>query len=568
MIQQLQTILSRKDKQYLFFLFIFSIFISLLETIGVGIIMPFISVATDFEKVNTNQYFNYVYELFAFSDPISFVLYFGFFLIFFYLFRSGINLLYFYTMAKFSKGRYHIFAYRLFENYLGRSYKDFVLENSSNLNKTIINEAQNLTQIFSSLLLMISEIFVMIFIYSFMLYINWKMTLLLTLLLLINGVLLMLTVTKKMKIIGIDREKFQKKFYEILNSAFGNFKMVKLKSNDQKILEEFGTASEKFAKTNIINNTLLHFPRLFLEAIGFITLVIIVLYIVNKYQNDISSFLALISMFILGLYRLVPSINRVLSSYNEVVFFYKSLDIIHNDLIYEIEDLGNEEVEFNEKIVIDNISFLYEEKKTVLKNITMEIKKNSKIAFVGESGSGKSTFVDLLMGLYRPVTGKIYIDEQILNEENIKSWRKKIGYIPQHIYLFDGTVAQNVAFMDRIDEDRVKKVLKQANIYDFLEEHHLGIDTQVGENGLKLSGGQKQRIAIARALYNDPEVLVLDEATSALDTQTEAKIMDEIYQACENKTLLIIAHRLSTIQNCDYVFELNNGIINKGKVSE
>ena len=153
------------------------------------------------------------------------------------------------------------------------------------------------------------------------------------------------------------------------------------------------------------------------------------------------------------------------------------------------------------------------------------------------------------------------IDNQELNESNLKSWRKKIGYIPQSIYLIDGTVAENVAFGEEIDEKRVKEVLKLANILDFLEQHHQGIYTRVGENGVKLSGGQKQRVAIARALYNDPEVLVLDEATSALDNDTEAKIMDEIYKIGKSKTMIIVAHRLSTLDRCDRIIKIEHGRI-------
>jgi len=234
---------------------------------------------------------------------------------------------------------------------------------------------------------------------------------------------------------------------------------------------------------------------------------------------------------------------------------------MHNDLIYEPENLGNEEIKFNKKIELKNVSFSYEENKDILKDINLIIKKGEKVGIVGESGSGKSTLVDLIIGLYKPKKGKIFIDNVELNEKNLKSWRKKIGYIPQNIYLFDGTVAENVAFGEDFDENRVKEVLKLANILDFLEKNHQGIYTRVGENGVKLSGGQKQRVAIARALYNNPEILVLDEATSALDNETEKKIMDEIYKIGKNKTMIIIAHRISTLDRCDRIIKLENGKI-------
>ena len=337
--------------------------------------------------------------------------------------------------------------------------------------------------------------------------------------------------------------------------------MIKLRGDEERIKKQFGEVSYGLVRTNIINQTLSQFPRLFLEAISFSLVSFIIIYLVFKYQTDISAAFGLLSMFVLGLYRLMPSVNRILSSYNSILFNLKSLELVHNDLIYEVEDLSDEEITFNEKIELKDVSFSYIEGKEILSNINLTITKGEKIAFTGESGSGKSTLVDIIIGLYRPSNGTVNIDDKVLDEKNVKSWRRKIGYIPQTIYLFDGTVAQNVALGETIDEKKMVEVLKKANIWDFLKEHHQGLETKVGEGGVKLSGGQKQRIAIARALYSEPEVLVLDEATSALDNETEAKIMDEIYKVSEDKTLIIIAHRLSTLEKCEKVYKLKNGKI-------
>ena len=563
-IKKLNSILTKRDKHYLLFLLVFSILVSLVEVIGVGIIMPFIKVASDFNVVFENKYFKFFYNLFDFSSPLNFVVFFGIFLVFFYIFRSLFNLFYFYLLNRFSGSRYSILAYRLFENYLGMHYIDFINRNSSHLIKTLINEANNLVKLISSFLFMMSEFFVMILIYFMLLYVNWKMTILLTLFLLANVLILKKVVSKQIKKAGVIRNEMQQKFYEIINSSFGNFKIIKLKGNDKELLDKFQDASFGFSKANINNQTLMQTPRLFLEAIGFSLIALIVIYLVLKYHNDIKAALPLLSMFILGLYRLMPSVNRIYSAYNEILFYSKSLEITHNDLIYEPEELGDEKIEFQKEIKLKDINFAYN-KKDVLKDINLEIKKGEKLGIVGESGSGKSTLIDLIIGLYRAKSGKIYIDENELDEKNLKSWRRKIGYIPQSIYLIDGNISENVAFGEKIDEKRVKEVLKMANILDFLESHHEGIYTKVGENGVKLSGGQKQRVAIARALYNNPEILILDEATSALDNETESKIMDEIYKVGENKTMIIIAHRLSTLDRCVKIIELKDGKILKIK---
>jgi ATP-binding cassette subfamily B protein/ATP-binding cassette subfamily C protein len=217
-------------------------------------------------------------------------------------------------------------------------------------------------------------------------------------------------------------------------------------------------------------------------------------------------------------------------------------------------------VAFTKSVRGKSLWFRYAKGEDVIKDISLEIRVGEKIAFVGESGSGKTTLVDLLIGIYRPVQGQIYVDDVLIDHTNIRSWRGKIGYIPQSIYLFDGTVAENVAFGSEYKGEKIVQVLKKARIWDFLETKE-GLNTLVGEGGIQLSGGQKQRIGIARALYNDPEVLVLDEATSSLDDETESQIMDEIYDVSGNKTLIIIAHRLSTVQRCDRHIQINQGTI-------
>lgn len=560
MIHKLKSLLTKRDKQLLLGLVFFSIIISIVETAGISVIMPFISVATDFNLIHTNEYYFQIYNFFNFGNDVKFVISFGVVLIFFYIFRSIVNLLYSYMLNKFTQSRYHLLAYKLFENYMGLPYKDFVGKNSSTMTKAIVNEASNLTALISAVLFMTSEIFIVMFIYAMMLYVNYKITFLLTIILLFNAFLMIKTISKKIKRAGVVRAEVQKSFYEIINRSFGNFKLIKLQSNDKDILKEFGEASFTYAKANITNMTLGQVPRLFLEAVSFGIIVFIITYLVWKYEHNISSVLSIISMFVLALYRLMPSVNRIMSGYNQILFFHKSLDIVHNDLMYDSEELGNEKILFKKDIVINNLTFEYEENRPVLQGVNLTIKKGSSIAFVGESGSGKSTLVDIIIGLYKPKNGTVLSDNIAIDNENIKSWRSKVGYIPQSVYLFDGTVGENVAFGSSYDQKKINEVLKQAKIYDFLTTKE-GQNTFVGEGGIMLSGGQKQRIAIARALYIDPEILVLDEATSALDDETEKQIMNEIYDISGDKTLIIIAHRLSTLYKCNEIYKLKNGIL-------
>ncbi len=560
MISKLRSLLTRRDKQYLLFLLLFSIVISAIETIGIGVIMPFISLASDFSLISSNGYLKKAYDMFGFGSEVNFVIAIGVLLILFFIFRSVINIFYNYMLVRFAQGRYHLIAFRLFQNYLGLPYKEFVSKNSSYLTKTIVSEASNLTNLIQNFLFLCSEIFVIIFIYAMLLYVNLKITLLLTFLLGAKVLLIKLTITKKIKKEGIKRELYNKSFYEIIGASFGNFKLIKLMTNEKDILKKFDFASYGAAQANIINGTLSIMPRLFLEAVGFSLMVFTVVYLVYKYQTDIKSAIPLLSMYVLALYRLLPSINRIVSSYNSMVFGHRSLDIVHTELQYDIERFGEKRLDFQNKIELKNIEFYFEPHRPLFHGLNIEIKKGQKVAFIGESGAGKSTLVDIIIGLYKPIDGSIEIDGVELMEENIKSWRRKVGYIPQSIYLFDGGVGENVAFGREYDEAKVKEALKKANILEFFEAKE-GLSTRVGEGGIILSGGQKQRVAIARALYGDPEILVLDEATSALDNETEAKIMEEIYDSSQDKTLIVIAHRLSTIERCEVVHKIEGGKI-------
>jgi ATP-binding cassette, subfamily B, bacterial PglK len=562
-IKKLFSLLDSQDKKGLIYLLLFSILVSIVEAIGVSAIMPFLAVANDFGLITSNLYYSAIFEYFSFVNEIDFVAAFGFILIVFYMVRSIINMLFVYAISKFSYMKYHSITYRLLENYIGRSYGEYLKSNSSEHTKSIVVEADNITKIISSAFYIISEFFVVVLIYAILMTVDWKVTLFLTVFLMINALALIKVLTKKIHRAGDRREYFQKRFHEIINSTFGNFKIIKLKDGEGKVKKNFSKSCLGYSMTNVTNQTLTAFPRLFLEGLSFIVIIIMSLYLLYRHQGSISESIPMISIFVLGLYRLMPSVNRIITNYNAIIFNHMSLSIVHNDLIYEKEQLGNDEIIFEKRIEIKDLGFEYLTGREILSDINLTINKGESIAFIGQSGGGKSTLIDIIMGLFRPKYGHIYVDGKLLNDSNIKLWRKKIGYVPQTVYLFDGTVAQNVAFSDSINLDKVKSCLSKANLLDFLERYHDGIDTNVGEGGVLLSGGQKQRVAIARALYNDPEILILDEATSALDEKTESKIMSEIYHAARDKTLLIIAHRLSTIKKCDKVYKIVN---NKSKL--
>ena len=561
-IQKLRLLLDKKDKRHLGWLVLFSVFISTVETIGVSAIMPFIDIATNFDNIHSNEYYQWAFDFFGFEKEVGFAIAFGLILFSFYVFRGGVNLLYSYVMLHFTESLYAQITKKLFKTYLAMPYQVFANKNSSYLTKSIITEASLMSKVVGSVLLMISEVLVIIFLYTLMLIVSWKITLAFTAIMSIKMLLLTQTIFKKIKLIGKIREQAEAQFYEIINRFFGNFKQSKLQDNNriEATKHEFSTVVHQYAEVNATSGYLSAFPRLFLETIGFSLIAILLTTLLYLDQGDVSYILPTLSLFAIALYRLLPSVNRIVNGYNTLLYYHKSIDVIDKELKTVQEGLGNKIIEFKDKIELTNVNFSYQEKE-VLSGINLTIKKGQKIAFIGESGSGKSTLVDLIIGLYRPNQGEIKIDNALVDESNLQNWRSRIGYIPQQVYLFDGTIAQNVCFGRDLDKSLLETALKQANILDFLQTKQ-GINTLVGEGGVQLSGGQKQRVAIARALYGQPEVLVLDEATSALDEETERKIMHEIYQISQDKTLIVIAHRLSTIKGCDKIYQLEDGVLN------
>lgn len=564
MLKKLFFILSKEDKNFLFFLLVFSIFVSFIETFAISLVMPFITLASDFSYFDRNKYLISLKEYL--NIPVfEIIVYFGVGLIVFYVFRALLNAYYFHLLARFSKGRYHAIAYKVFSKFLNINYEKFTQKNQSEILKSITGEVYNLSTMISSFLLLMSEIFVVLLLYALMLLINYKITLFLSIFMVLNAFILVKILSPIIKKAGARREEAMKNFFEILNTNLNNFKFIKLKTKEDGVLSLFKAQSEAFSKANITNESVAAVPRIYLEGIGFCVLVFIVVFLVLKNESDISGILSTISIFVLALYRLMPSANRIITSYHDLLYYHSSLDIIYQNLRQEEENLGEEKLSFNQELKIYNLSFSYEGKKYLFKNLNLNIKKGEKIAFIGESGCGKSTLVDLIIGLLKPKEGQILIDEQELNANNTKNYRQKIGYIPQNIYLFNDSIAKNITFGDAVDEEKLNRVIKQANLEHFIKNLPQGVQTKVGDGGSNLSGGQKQRIAIARALYLEPEMLVLDEATSALDTQSEAKIMDEIYKISKDKTMIIIAHRLSTITQCDKVYRLEHGKLKEEK---
>ena len=286
-------------------------------------------------------------------------------------------------------------------------------------------------------------------------------------------------------------------------------------------------------------------------------------------MGDSGKLISILGVFSAAAFKLLPSVSRLVQSCQALVFQKPVVSLIHEELVSNkspvkpVNGSSNKRMNFERELTISDLSFSYDgSNKSAIQNINLDIDAGQMIGFVGSSGAGKSTLIDCILGLIEPSSGNLIIDGERITNKNVKGWQKNIGYVPQVIYLLDASLRENIAFgvsTGFIDEEKIGNAIEKAQLSEFVSDLSKGLDTFVGERGVRLSGGQRQRIGIARALYNNPSVLVLDEATSALDHETESEVMNAVESLQGSRTILIIAHRFSTIKNCDYIYKLENG---------
>ncbi|WP_123377656.1 ABC transporter ATP-binding protein [Aliarcobacter butzleri] len=561
-VKKLNLIFDKESKKVYFKTIVLSIFVSIFEIFSLMLILPFLAIASSPEIINKHEIIKNIYYFFNFSSLTQFILSLGILLVVIYLFRIILNTFFQYKITSFSNSLVAQFRNKLFEKDLKLYYTVFAKQNTSNLSNNIIIESNNIYHIVFSSLVIISEGIIFLLFMSALLFNNVQATIFLILFFGISSLIILKIFKRNFVEKGEQRTVYAQNNNRMINECFGNFKYIKLSNQQNNIYNDFSDNSLKLSKINSDYLVLMSLPRNILETLGLVTIVFTIIYL--SLQD--SQILVSLGVYIVAFYRLLPSANKIISSINSIKFYNQSVDIILNNLNLSSENIKKEEkINFTKKISLKNISFAYGENK-VFENISLDIFKNDKIAFIGESGSGKTSIINIITTLIPDVKGDILIDGVRLNEKYIYDWRNKIGYIPQDIYLFDGTVAENIVFgQGEYNEKKVEEVLKIAKIYDFFYGKE-GFHTKVGDNAIQLSGGQKQRIAIARALYKNPEILVLDEATSALDTQTEKEIMEDMYEICKDKTLLIIAHRLSTTEKCNRIIEIVKGEFNEKQI--
>ncbi len=359
-----------------------------------------------------------------------------------------------------------------------------------------------------------------------------------------------------------------KLYIQHLYQGLNSIKEIKILNRQETFLNNFAFHHKELTKINTKIGFIDHVPRVWLELMLILCIAFAVFYL--QFKNlSIIDYLPLFGLYAAVTIRLLPSCSKIFTAIQRFKFGIAKIENLYDEFNLETEinkiDKNNYIKIFKNEIELENISFKYSgQNYNIFKNVNLKIKKNTKVGVVGKSGSGKSTLVDILLGLIEPTEGKINIDGIDL-KKNITGWQKNIGYVAQNIILTDDSLKKNIAFGledDFIDNNRIMDSIKKADLEEFLNKLPEGLETRVGEFGSKLSGGQLQRIGIARALYNDPEILFLDEATSSLDKETENNVINTV-MSLKNKTIIIISHKYSAIDQCDIIVEVKNEKINK-----
>lgn len=453
---------------------------------------------------------------------------------------------------------------RLFALYLKQPYAFHLQRNSSQLIRNVGSGVGLTSNAISNSMTIITEGMVLTAIICLLLAVEPLGSLIVVFFLSVTG-FLYYTVTKA----KIAKWGASKQFHDLLRlqhlrQGLGGVKEVKLLGRESGFLKDFH--EHNFATTNAskLQVTFQQFPRLIFELLAVFGLAILVISMLNE-QHEIASIVPVLGLFAAAAFRLMPSANRFLAAQQGLRFAAPAVNTIYQEILLPEPSSThkmNKTYQFKHQISLINIKFSYDNSETIVVNdLSMEIKKGDAIGLIGPSGSGKSTFVDLFLGLLSPDSGRILVDGLDVMED-VRQWQNQIGYVPQAIFLSDDTLRRNVAFglpNEQIDDDAVKHAIKAAQLDAFVESLVDGLETKVGERGVRLSGGQRQRIGIARALYHDPSILVFDEATSALDTDTEKLVMKTITALQSDKTIIIVAHRLTTVKDCNKLYSMENG---------
>ncbi len=571
-LTKLNVLLDRKQKWQMAGL-IFLMFIgAILEAFSIVAIIPVVTLILTPEALADNKIVMTLYHISPFRTEKAF----GVAILLMLIVAFIIKNIYIYweykILYKFIFTNQFNTSERMMKNFIRRDYEFFLSADTAVIQRSITSDVNNMYALIQALLTLVSEAIVFLGIALTLILKDPLMAAIITVLLVITLFVIKIFIKPVMKKAGEENQEYYSGLFKHISETVMGIKEIKVSGREKQFVEDYKECGKGYVgavqKYTVINNI----PRLIIEVVCMAGVVLYFLYL-YLYGGDAAKSIGTLSVFAFGLTRLMPCANRINNQLNNIAYFEPFFMGVTDNLQDEIQsgktDISSlepptEKLPATKEITMTDITFHYANTRgvNILEHANLTIPIGTSVGIVGTTGAGKSTIVDILLGLLKAQEGEICVDGvNIFENGNYRKWLKNVGYIPQSIFMLDDTIRRNVAFgirEEEIDDDRVWEALKEAQLDEFVKTLPDGINTGIGERGLQISGGQRQRIGIARALYDDPEVLVMDEATSALDNETEKAIVDSINRLQGSKTMIIIAHRLQTIEKCDAVYRVEN----------
>ena len=570
MIQKFRYIFSRADKFKLVGLVVLMIIGSVLELLAVAVFNPFIEVMMQTSSIADDSFLQFFFQHTNIDSVEGYLIALSFIIAVIYVVKNVYLTFEQNAILSFSYRTRMNLATRLLTTYMNEPYTFHLSKNIAEMQRCLQTDTSQFMSLINSCLQLAVEFVTCLALGVYLFHTSHSITVLIGLLLGLCVFIFFIISKKVSSKLGRQNEFYNAKLFQWINQSLGGIKEVKILQREKYFIDSYRTNYKKVIWGARVNELLAAVPKYIVETVAIVGLVLAIIVKLLFGHGALETFVPQMAVFAVAAFRLLPSVGKINAYVNNVMYTKASLDMIYQDLC-EIEKNKPIEVEWEGKtenwkfmkgVFAEHITYHYPDSDTeVLHDITLKIPKGKTVALIGPSGAGKTTLADIILGLLPPVSGVVRMDDKNVYE-NLRSWRQKLGYIPQSIYLSDDTIRNNVAFgiyEEQIDEDAIWKALEKAQLKEFVQGLEKGLDTYVGDRGVRLSGGQRQRIGIARVLYHDPEILVLDEATSALDSSTEQAVMESIESLQGLKTMVIIAHRLTTIKNADLIYEVVEG---------
>lgn len=545
----------------------------LVESLSVSLVLPLVQAVTENDEWKSGTFANVVCDMLSVNNKVEYISTLLLILIAIFILKNLFLLFEYYVQYSFiAKGRYDM-QKRMFHCYMRKPYVFYLYSSTAEILRIVGVDTNQAFNLVSMMLMFYTEAIVGVILLVTIFIISPQITSILIIFLAAEVLIIAKIVKPKMKKMG-DRQRVEsslanKWFLQALNGI----KSIKVENKEAFFEGKYNKHEKSVIDSDKKYQTISNIPRLLIEAIT-VSGVLIYMLIAIRMGTEMKNLIPQLSAFVIAAMRLLPSANRMSSIINQAPFSEGGLDNVISTLDSEdgfvVKDEANAGKDCNKisSIKMDEIDFKYPDSEEILLDkASLVINEGESVGIIGSSGAGKTTTIDIILGLLKPVGGKVLINDIEL-EDCYSNWLKRISYIPQQIFLLDATIRENVAFglkESDIDDTQVRRALKEAQLEEFVNSLPNGINTEIGEAGVRLSGGQRQRLGIARALYTDPDVIFLDEATSALDNETEAAIMESIDSLKGEKIMIIIAHRLTTISNCDTVYKVTDKKIVKEK---